>query len=86
MDNREIAELIANEVFGTCVDIVGHVDYMIEDGLIDQDYFRTNETAIWYLVDDLVFNCAVCGWNFETSELSDRDLSECVCSTCEDDY
>lgn len=79
---EEIAELILKGCLGGCNDPFGYVDQLIEDGDITVEDFNSQESQIWYLVDNEMFTCEVCGWNCWMSEAS---LGECgqVCIDCD---
>lgn len=82
MTNHEIAELIYQRVCGTPDDVMMVIDQMIEEHEIGIDQFRQNEMDILGLVDDRMFNCEVCGWNYDTSEVSWQEM---ICNHCAED-
>lgn len=82
MTNQYIADLIYDHVHGTCLDLMQAIDEMIENGDFSREQFLSNELEILRLVDDRMFNCECCGWNFETSEMSWQEM---ICEHCVDE-
>lgn len=85
MTPQEAADLIYERVCGTSQDIMMSIDYMIEDGEIDYNFFHVNEMEILGLVDNVMFNCAVCGWTVGICDMS-LDASNMTDSVCVDCY
>lgn len=88
MTPREAADLIYDRVCGTPEDIMMAVDIIIEEGEIDQNFFRVNEMEILGIVDSNMFNCAICGWNYEISEVSlnASNMADLICNNCGDEH
>lgn len=82
MTNLDIADLIYDRVSGTCHDTISVIDQMIEEGEFSREQFLANEMEILGSVDDRMFNCEICGWNFETSEMSWQEM---ICENCAED-
>lgn len=87
MTNREIAELLYQRVCGTPYDLMQIIDQMIEDREITIEQFRQNEMDILGHVDNMVFNCARCGWNVDVCDMSmeDSNMADLICVDCEDE-
>lgn len=87
MTNSEIAELLYQRVCGTPDDLMQVIDQMIEDREITIEQFRQNEMDILGMVDDLMFNCARCGWNVDVCDMSmnDSNMADLICVDCEDE-
>ena len=84
---RDIAELVYERACGTSEDIHSSIDYMIEDGEIDRDFYKANELDILSIIDSLMFSCSNCGWNYPISEVSynQSTMADLVCEDCEKD-
>ena len=78
----EIARRIYDDICGTPQDLFGYIDELIEDGTITKDWYKQNETNLLYAVDNQMFNCGICGWNVEVSEMSLSNMGETVCCDC----
>ena len=87
MTSRDIAELVYERARGTCDDIFSAIDYMIEEGEIDREFYKANELDILSIIDSLMFTCANCGWNCEISEVNydQSTMSDLVCNDCYDE-
>lgn len=88
MTPREAANIIYDRICGTPEDIMAGIDILIEEGDIDQEFFRVNELAILDIVDSNMFNCAICGWNYESSDMSmSSNMADTICNNCgENEY
>ena len=87
MTNHEIADMIYERACGTPQDVMMTIDYMIEDGEFSAEYFQKNEIEIISLVDDRMFCCEICGWNYEISEISmeSSNMGSLICCNCGDE-
>jgi hypothetical protein len=83
----EVAQRIYDDICGTPNDVFAHIDYLIEDGVLTKEWYKQNETNLLYAVDNQMFNCGICGWNVEVSEMSwgSSNMGETVCCDCGDD-
>lgn len=81
MTPLQVAGLIYNRVCGSCDDPFMVIDMMIEEGDLNRDFFKTNEIPILSELDNMMFTCEVCGWNYDISEHSSNGM----CYSCEDD-
>ena len=87
MNNREIAELLYERVCGTPDDLMQVIDQMIEDHEITIEHYRQNEMDILGHVDNMMFNCARCGWNVDICDMSTEssNMADLICVDCEDE-
>lgn len=83
MSVNEIVELLYQRVCGSCEDVIAVIECMIDDNELDEQEFRFNELEILSRLDDQMFNCEVCGWNCESSEMSE-DETRLLCSSCKE--
>ncbi len=67
---RDIAQLVYERACGTCDDILSAIDYLIEDGEIDGDFYSANELDILSIIDSLMFSYSPCCWNYSISEVN----------------
>ena len=82
MNVIDVANKIVDRVQGTPDDIMQVVDMMIEDGDLDAEFFRVNETGILYEVDNQVFMCVQCNWVCPTSDAMEGPTGEDICDQC----
>jgi len=85
MTPQEAANLIYERICGTSQDILMGIDYLIEDGEIDREFYGRNEQEILDIVDSMMFNCAVCGWAVDNCDMS-LDASNMTDNVCVDCY
>lgn len=79
----DIAEAIINHVSGSSKGILIGIDELIDDGKIDENVYFANEQQILSHVDNWVFECVVCGWTLEISELGEDTVGgELRCASC----
>lgn len=81
----DLVEDLYAHLVGSCEDPIGYIDQLIESGELDRSFYLKNEVEILGKLDERMFTCEVCGWNYEISDISDRG-DENVCNNCEDDY
>lgn len=83
----EVAQNIYDDICGTPHDVFAHIDILIEDGVITKEWYQQNEVNLLYEVDNMMFNCAICGWNVEISEASFEasNMGETICYDCGED-
>jgi hypothetical protein len=76
----EVVEMLYQRLRGSCEDTTQVIDQLIEEGDLDQNFFRENETAILHGLDNQMFCCDCCGWNCESSEMS--SIQDWTCLDC----
>jgi hypothetical protein len=83
----EIVNLIFEDVCGTPSDIFSYIDSLVDEGTITREWYLANEVDILSKVDDMMFCCAICGWNVEMSEasLEASNMGETICCDCGDE-
>lgn len=85
MSVKAIVDMVYRRVCGSCDDVIQTIESMIDEGDLDTDEYYSNETEILQELDDVMFSCEICGWNYETSERCDSIEDRCVCNSCGDD-
>lgn len=79
-DPHKIAQTIVDGITGTPDDLMSYIDQLIDDGTICLESCKLNEITILEYVDDSVFQCDICGWNFSLDEYH----SDGICNNCEE--
>lgn len=80
MTIEQVAELIFQGAVGTTIDPFQVIDELIDAGDFSQEFFNENEISILNILDDQMFTCECCGWNYWISEVSDEE--DGVCNDC----
>lgn len=65
---------------GTCKEFFQIMDEAIEDGLITQEFFDTNELAICDIFDSSWFTCECCNWTLP--RYAESNDAEGICEDC----
>lgn len=84
MSVDDIVNDLYGHLCGSCEDPLCYIDQLIEDEELDKEFFRENEMEILGKLDDRMFTCARCGWNYDTCDFG-NDEFESVCINCEDE-
>jgi hypothetical protein len=78
MTRDQMHELV-DATQGTCKSL----EEVCEDHFGHEPMDYDNEMEICQFVDNLIFNCVVCGWWFEMGDMA-QYCDEWTCSSCED--
>jgi len=83
MNINTLATDIHYEVQGTSNDLSNYTEEYLEK----HNIVLTNEehTELLGELDNLGFNCVVCGWHYEIGDVSNKH-DELVCTGCENEY
>lgn len=68
---------------GTSEDVYGLFDKMIDEGVLEQEFFDAHDGNICTLVDSLWFTCQGCGWTMPIEEQDER--GDWHCKQCMDE-
>ena len=67
-------EVLIEQLMGTCQDF----------SEVGVDFYELDKEEL-ECINDNIFNCASCGWWYDTSDMS-SEHDEVVCTNCEDTY
>jgi hypothetical protein len=86
LTRRQLIELASEGAVGTCQSLCNAIDSFllwIEQEGGDKVDFRFDDLTMDELkiLDDIVFTCSACGWNYEISEREEHE-DEAVCRDC----
>ena len=87
-EHQKIWNIFNDEIEGGCSSYMEAIlEKAVENGYLDEDFWRDNEMAICVLFDNSWFTCEACGWTLPIGDMQDgeSDSGAWVCQSCFDD-